>query len=486
MNFEGDIPITIFKKTNFRQNYSNLVSTSIIPIILFFFLFCLSGACVKKEDKKDKSLKINIKREKAIPTPKKSLENMVLIPAGEYIIGSGLKNERNKERVKIDAFYIDKYPVTIKDYNKYLKSTGSTPADYLRDLKSIGSPDCPITGLTYKQAEAYARWRGMRLPTEEEYEASARGKDGFLYPWGNKWDKNNIDANCKKPHPVGKYPEAISSFGLHDTVGNVFHWTCTPITLNLSANIESGKVIKAGSWTYFPKKNKCTFRTMYSDINHSYWIGFRCVKPVDKKNDPNLMNTKKWNIPGPDAKYFDTTEGTRAMLTYQLYPKRVLPTDIEEHLSHLKGEKVVADVGCGIGFLTFKLSRQLKNRGKVYAVDIDKSVLDFINVVKQKENLKNIRTVLSKEDNISLPPDSCDEIYLLGTLHCLRRKEIVKPFIESCHMALKPGGLLIVIDSRGYDIKDRIDAILSMGFDAKEQHLNDDIPNAIYIKRGAR
>ncbi|MCD4784865.1 MAG: class I SAM-dependent methyltransferase [Candidatus Eremiobacteraeota bacterium] len=118
-----------------------------------------------------------------------------------------------------------------------------------------------------------------------------------------------------------------------------------------------------------------------------------------------------------------------------------------EYLDRIKEGAVVADVGCGIGYLTYILSGKVGDTGKVYAVDINESVLHFVDVVKKKEGLKNITTIKSKPDDICLPPNSCDQIWLVGTIHILDSK-INYSFINSCYSALKKNGFLIVVEWR--------------------------------------
>ena len=125
---------------------------------------------------------------------------------------------------------------------------------------------------------------------------------------------------------------------------------------------------------------------------------------------------------------------------------------MEKHISSISKGMVVADVGAGIGYLSFKLSKAVGKGGRVYAVDIDKSVLDFVDRVKGKEGMTNIQTVLSKPADISVPDSSCDEIYLLGTLHAITPVHIIEEFVESCHRSLKPGGLLLALD-RWHDFR---------------------------------
>jgi len=390
------------------------------------------------------------------PIPK----NMILIPGGKYKIGSGEKFEAPIQEVEIESFYIDRYPVTVGQYLKYLKDTGmkelSDPTHQKRFslfLEKNMAKDIPITTVTFREAEAYARWAGKRLPTEAEWEVAASGKEGFIFPWGNKWDESRIDMRSRGLIEVGRHSNGASPFGVEDMVGNVFHWTITRCNIIKDAasstreRIGNQRIIKAGGWSYFPLWNRCTFRSTLSEDCNSPFLGFRCIKPVSPNNDVNL--SRYGEIPGrikPDN--YESTEALRQLLSFEIHPARQLHSIIEKYLNKIPPGATIADVGAGIGFLTYKISKKVGTKGKVYAVDIDKSVLDFIKVIDEEEEYRNITTVHSVPDDIMLPADSCNQIWLLGTVRFLD-EELRMGFMKSCFRALKRDGLIVIIELNG-------------------------------------
>jgi ubiquinone/menaquinone biosynthesis C-methylase UbiE len=105
----------------------------------------------------------------------------------------------------------------------------------------------------------------------------------------------------------------------------------------------------------------------------------------------------------------------------------------------------IADIGAGSGYHVFKMAPLAKN-GLVYAVDIQSEMLEAIQLKKKSNNVSNVKTVLGSEKNINLPKNSLDKILLVDVYH-----EFNYPIemIESIKNALKPNGLLFLIEYRG-------------------------------------
>lgn len=169
----------------------------------------------------------------------------VAIPAGIATLGTpagfGWDNEFPEHQVYVDAFTIDEHDVTNADYLAYIEATGAAaPHFWSREggawfwrgmFERVPLPLSWPVYVTWEEANAFATWRGGRLPTEAEFHRAAYGTPGRheqLHPWGDGMPPRapgNFDFERWDPEPVGAHPEAASGFGVHDLVGNGWEWT---------------------------------------------------------------------------------------------------------------------------------------------------------------------------------------------------------------------------------------------------------------------
>jgi formylglycine-generating enzyme required for sulfatase activity len=181
-----------------------------------------------------------------------NLGQMAYVPAGEFIMGIGTEFSSSirigspAHVVYLDAYYIDRYEVTVAEYVVFLNIQGNnrcggTPCLYeygggidvpwievVDDTYRVqsGFEKRPVIRVTWEGAQAYCAWRGKRLPTEAEWEKAARGTDGRLYPWGNEWDSNRAAApgaifeGGVYPLDVGTHSGDVSPYYVYDMLGN--------------------------------------------------------------------------------------------------------------------------------------------------------------------------------------------------------------------------------------------------------------------------
>lgn len=232
-------------------------------------------------------------KQQPTPPPQPSTQlvesKMVEIPAGEYLIGrsEGSDYEKPVHKVTLKAFSIDVREVTKEEYAKFLEATGRKPPESWEKGKYTGSGREPVTDVDWNDAFEYAKWAGKRLPTEQEWEVAASGKDHLLYPWGNEWKDgkaNTKEMGTSGPQPAGVFPSP-SPFGLFDTVGNVWEWTASeptpyPGSSSRVADAAKYRVIKGGAWNEGLKVATTTGRNWIEKDVKSPSLGFRCAKDL--------------------------------------------------------------------------------------------------------------------------------------------------------------------------------------------------------------
>lgn len=283
-------------------------------------------------------------------------EGMIRIPAGPFAMGSDMKDdggravefgtmkpwyedETPKRTVKLPEFWIDTYEVTNKDFrdfvitNNYFIPVGWKESGYLltadmlsyaniKTLRKLAQDtfkldmdvrqmekqalfdailkhqaqfdNLPVTGVTWRQADAYCQMNDKRLPTEAEWEKAARGSQGVEFPWGNDWDESKLNAGSGEgwEHhvaPVGSYPQGVSPYGVHDMAGNVMEWTADwykPYPGNEYESEDYGeemRVVRGGGWGglghyvishFYRTTYRFNMRPGYTFVD----LGFRCAK----------------------------------------------------------------------------------------------------------------------------------------------------------------------------------------------------------------
>jgi formylglycine-generating enzyme required for sulfatase activity/tRNA A-37 threonylcarbamoyl transferase component Bud32 len=242
-------------------------------------------------------------------------KGMVLVPAGEFSMGlsEARKAEVTKElripaiiapkwldpqtpetRLRMRAYFIDRYEVTNEEYKAYIDAAKAPPPPNPfwegRNIKP-GAERLPVTHVTWEEAVAYARWGGKRLPTEAEWEKAARGTDGRLFPWGNSFDPRRCvisQLGMRTVEPVGLIPEGYSPFGVADMIGNAQEWTADtfrPYLNSPSAESWTDDGRKAVRGASFDEMDaiRClaTWRDGVPPETRSAMIGFRCVKDAE-------------------------------------------------------------------------------------------------------------------------------------------------------------------------------------------------------------
>ena len=208
-------------------------------------------------------------------------ENMVLIPAGEFQMGSKAAEDETPHAVHLSAFTIDKFEVTQEQFEKVMNNN---PSDF-------NGKNFPAEQVSWYEARDYCKTVGKRLPTEAEWEKAARGGAHSVYYWGDAMDGDYAwywDNSKRSTHPVGS--RKPNAFGLYDMSGNVWEWVTDYYVDNYyqtsSKENPQGpftskyRVIRGGSWRDLPDFLRTTRRNYDLPAGRFNHIGFRCAQSV--------------------------------------------------------------------------------------------------------------------------------------------------------------------------------------------------------------
>jgi formylglycine-generating enzyme required for sulfatase activity len=237
---------------------------------------------------------------------------MVLIPAGEFIMGSdpsldqdAVDGEQPQHTLHLPDYYLAKTTVTNAQYAAFVQSTGHRIPYHWRGGKLPRSKeDHPVVNVSWHDALAYCNWlaevtgKPYRLPSEAEWEKGARGSDGRLFPWGSQWDATRCNSReggegdtaggfyyIGATTPVGAYPAGASPYGLLDMAGNVWEWTSSAYEAypydpadgreGLGAMDGVRRVLRGGASANLAWRIRCAFRRRDFPDFFFYDRGFR-------------------------------------------------------------------------------------------------------------------------------------------------------------------------------------------------------------------
>jgi gamma-glutamyl hercynylcysteine S-oxide synthase len=231
--------------------------------------------------------------EEVIPGPE-----MVLVEGGEREIGAGPQgfaydNERPRHTVQVEAFWIDRTPVTNAEYAQFVEETGAEPPMYWQRDGQGGwvrtamgqtvplAADHPVIHVSWQEADAFARWAGKRLATEQEWEAAAAGSDR---------DRANLDQLAFGTAPAGAYGDAAADCGAVQMLGDVWEWTASdfltypgfeafPYREYSEVFFDDGyKVLRGGAWATRRDVVRPSFRNWDLPQRRQIFAGIRCAR----------------------------------------------------------------------------------------------------------------------------------------------------------------------------------------------------------------
>lgn len=176
--------------------------------------------------------------------------------------------------VTVGKLQIGRFPVTVQEYARFVEAGGPKPLAWDEQLQHR---NCPVTGVSWSEAQVYCGWAGVRLPTEEEWEFAAAGPEGRKYPWGNEEPDasrlNSREAGLRRVTAVGMFPRGSTPEGIADLAGNVWEWTASP--WRESSEL---RVLRGGSWNHYGHYAACAYRAFNHPNNRFNYCGFRCAR----------------------------------------------------------------------------------------------------------------------------------------------------------------------------------------------------------------
>ncbi len=259
----------------------------------------------------------------------------VLVPGGPFTMGTSaepwaLDNERPAHQRVVPAFFLDTVPVTCGAYLAFIEDGGyrdprwwapegwdqirqhdiTAPlfwrregGEWLRRRFGVTEPvpaDEPVLHVSWYEADAYARWAGRRLPSEEEWEKAARHDPDSgrsrRFPWGDEdpgTGHSNLGQRHLRPAPAGSYPEGESPLGVRQLIGDVWEWTSSDFLpypgfaafpyREYSEVFFGGahKVLRGGSFAVDPVACRGTFRNWDLPVRRQIFSGFRTARDAD-------------------------------------------------------------------------------------------------------------------------------------------------------------------------------------------------------------
>ncbi|HWA15676.1 MAG TPA: formylglycine-generating enzyme family protein, partial [Gemmatimonadales bacterium] len=217
---------------------------------------------------------------------------LVAVPSGIFTMGRANGVDNPEHQVNLSEFWIYRTKVTNFQYAFCVAQGGCTPPS-LTDNPDFADPirgNDPVTGVTWTQSAAYCEFVHARLPTEAEWEKTARGPDANIYPWGDgapSCGLLNYDNCIGKPTKVNQYPQGQSYYEAFDMAGNIFEWVAdryrdnyyvnSPADDPLGPEFGDQRSVRSSGFDSGGNQAAAFNRFFSRPEDHRSNLGFRCV-----------------------------------------------------------------------------------------------------------------------------------------------------------------------------------------------------------------
>lgn len=233
--------------------------------------------------------------------PKDGTE-LILIPGGWFWMGNDKEDDPDAHIPEgprhlhyLAPFYFSITCVTVEQFAKFVNETKyNAGSEWKKD-----PADHPVRYVNWYDSQAYAKWAGLRLPTEAEWELAARGYQALRYPWGDNWERGKRICWDKQRGPKGNtspvfaHPTGVSPFGIFQQSGNVWEWCQDGWNSSVYRKYAKGDfkipenvgscVLRGGSWDgIIPKSFRAASRRNLKADDRNYSYGIRLAKTAIK------------------------------------------------------------------------------------------------------------------------------------------------------------------------------------------------------------
>ena len=236
---------------------------------------------------------------------RRDLEAFVTIPGGRYPF--------QDMEAELEEFEISQYPVTNQWFKKFMDSGGYEESKFWTEQgqlwlegvnetqpkhwndRRFNCPNQPVVRVCWYEAAAFCNWLTISrndgfcysLPTEQQWEAAAAGKEKREYPWGKRQDGfcNTMETEIGKTSAVGVFPQGATPEKIHDMAGNVWEWTRSCYEpeeaqddFAIDVEFGQGPILRGGAWYFKWGSARCVTRDRDLPTFRLDYIGFRCVR----------------------------------------------------------------------------------------------------------------------------------------------------------------------------------------------------------------